>query len=384
MAIQVTKPFTPSLNVIHRYLEQVHDSAWLTNNGPLATELTARLEDYLGVKNLVLTANGTLALQLAYKALGIESTAVTTPFTFIATASAMKWQRLQPWFADINAKTLGLSPQSTEQALLRDKQGSGSADGIVPVHVYGNPSDVEAFDRLGREYSLPVVYDASHAFGIQYKNESILNWGDASTLSFHATKLFHTVEGGAVVFKDRDLYEAAKRMINFGLGGGDDIASPGINAKMSEVHAAYGLANLDCLDQILERRLAILDQYQWRLNGAVSFPTWHEQTNQNGAYAPILLENESQCHAVLDSLKHIDVTARRYFYPSLHQVAEFANHGNDGCSNAQQAAPRVLCLPIYAALEDADIERICEAVKQGTQPRRALYWPAGRVPACTR
>lgn len=367
MAIQVTKPFTPSLKVIHRYLEQVHDSAWLTNNGPLATELTARLEDYLGVKNLVLTANGTLALQLAYKALGIKNTAVTTPFTFIATASAMKWQGLQPWFADINANTLGLSPQATEQALARDRQGPGSVDGIVPVHVYGNPCDLEAISQLGWEYSLPVVYDASHAFGIQYKNESILNWGDASTLSFHATKLFHTVEGGAVVFKDSDVYEAAKRMINFGLGGGDDIASPGINAKMSEVHAAYGLANLDCIDQILERRLAILDQYQKRLNGTVGFPTWQEQTNQNGAYVPILLESESQCLAVLNSLKRIDVAARRYFYPSLHRVAEFVDHGNDGCSNAHDVASRVLCLPIYPVLEDADIKRICEAVKLGTQ-----------------
>lgn len=367
MTIPVTVPFVAELKAVGRYLERAHASAWLTNNGPLAMELAARLEDYLGVRNLLLTANGTLALQLAYKALGIESAAVTTPFTFIATASAMKWQGLKPWFADIDAKMLGLSPRAAEQALAHDRKGSSSIDGIVPVHVYGNPCDVEAFEQLGQEYHTPVVYDASHAFGIKYRNESILNWGDASTLSFHATKLFHTVEGGAVVFKDANIYEEAKRMINFGLGDGEDINSPGINAKMSEVHAAYGLANLDCIDKILTRRLEILDLYCQRLNGTVGFPVWRSQASQNGAYVPILLESERQCHAVLDSLKRIGVIARRYFYPSLHRVAEFANHTNDGCVTSEQTAPRVLCLPIFTALKNRDIERVCEAVKQGVR-----------------
>lgn len=368
MSIVVAKPFTPSLNVIHRYLERVHNSGWLTNGGPLTRELTTRLEDYLGVSNLVLTANGTLALQVAYRALRIEDKAITSPFTFSATASAMKWQGLQPWFVDIDPESLCLSPQAVERVIQRVSQErepmNSGLDGIVPIHVYGNPCDVEAFSDLGREYKLPVVYDASHAFGIQYKGENILNWGDASTLSFHATKLFHTVEGGAVIFNDDDAYEAGKRMVNFGLAA-DDIVGSGLNAKMSEVHAAYGLANLDCIDQILERRLEILNQYHRALSGIVSFPEWNKLASENAAYAPILLQNESQCHAVLRSLGCIDVKARRYFYPSLHVVTEFSCDRRDKCSNAEEVAPRVLCLPVYPGLDDSQVQSICKAIKEG-------------------
>ena len=368
MSTLVAKPFTPNLNIINRYLERVHASGWLTNNGPLARELTTRLEDYLGVSNLVLTANGTLALQVAYRALHIEDTAITTPFTFSATASAMKWQGLQPWFVDIDPGSLCLSPQAVERAIQSFWQARESMNlslhGIVPVHVYGNPCDVEAFSGLSKEHKLPVVYDASHAFGIQYKGKNILNWGDASTLSFHATKLFHTVEGGAVIFNDGDAYEAAKKMVNFGLEG-SDISGFGLNAKMSEVHAAYGLANLDCVDQILERRLEILNQYKGILSGVIDFPKWNKLASENASYVPILLRNESHCHAVLQSLECIDVKARRYFYPSLHMATEFSCDRSDKCSNAEDVAPRVLCLPVYPGLEDTQVQRICEAVKRG-------------------
>ena len=358
--IQVTKPVTPDLLKVYKYLEKVHHRAWLTNNGPLVRELTERLQDYLGVRNLLLTANGTLALQVAYKALGVEKEAVTSPFTFIATASAMKWQGVMPRFADIDRKSLCLSPETAEQNLTEQTKA------IVPVHVYGNPCDVEAFEKLGNKHSIPVIYDASHTFAVQYKGDSILNWGDASTLSFHATKLFHTVEGGGIAFKDDEVYERAQKMLNFGLGGTrSDIDVPGINAKMSEVHAAYGLCILDSIDDILQRRSEILSAYRTGLSSVVETPEWREGASQNAAYAPLLLESEEQCLKVLDELKSVDVAARRYFYPSLNTVAEFRDISAGNCSNAENAASRAICLPIYPDLADADVQRIIEAVKLG-------------------
>lgn len=358
--IQVTKPVTPSLDQVQKYLDKVHARAWLTNNGPLVRELTDKLQDYLGVRNLVLTANGTLALQVAYKALGLEKEAVTSPFTFVATASAMKWQGITPRFADIDADTLGLCPQKAAETISADTQA------IVPVHVYGNPCDVEGFERLGNARKLPIIYDASHTFAVNYREESVLNWGDASTLSFHATKLFHTVEGGGIVFKDDDIYERAQKMLNFGLGSSpDDITTPGINAKMSEIHAAYGLCVLNSIDQILERRSEILGAYREGLSSVVDIPKWREGASQNAAYAPILLDSEKQCLKVLETLKSNGVNARRYFYPSLNTVSEFQAESEAGCPNSVGAASRALCLPIYPDLADEDVQKIIEGVKTG-------------------
>ena len=359
--IQVTKPITPNLNQIQKYLEQAHSRSWLTNNGPLVRELTERLQDYLGVRNLILTANGTLALQVAYKALGIEEgEAVTSPFTFVATASAMKWQGTRPRFADIEPDTLGLSPEKAEEAITSETRG------LVPVHVYGNPCDLEGFEQVSKAHNLPIIYDASHTFAVDYKGRSVLSWGDASTLSFHATKLFHTVEGGGIVFKDREVYDQAQKMLNFGLGSSpDNIATPGINAKMSEVHAAYGMCVLDSIDDILERRAKILGAYSEGLNGVVKTPKWREGATQNAAYAPILLASEKQCLDVLDALKSKGVIARRYFYPSLNMVSEFQENEHTDCSNAVDAASRALCLPIYPDLADLDVQKIIEGVKTG-------------------
>ncbi|MFE8073402.1 DegT/DnrJ/EryC1/StrS family aminotransferase [Marinobacteraceae bacterium S3BR75-40.1] len=358
--IQVTKPVIPELSKVTRYLERIHERVWLTNNGPLVQELTERLQDYLGVRNLLLTSNGTSALQVAYKALGVENEAVTTPFTFIATASSMQWQGVSPRFADIEAGTLCLSPAAAESSITPQSKA------VVPVHVYGNPCDVEAFQGLREKYSLPIVYDASHAFAVKYRGESLLNWGDASTLSFHATKLFHTVEGGAIVFESDEVFANAQRMINFGLGEGpENIDLIGLNAKMSEVHAAYGLCLLESIDQILEKRTEILTAYHEGLDGVVEFPHWREGATQNAAYAPVLLKSEEQCLKVLESLKVIGVFARRYFYPSLSELEVFANQQTEHCDNAVSSARRVLCLPVYPDLAGADVRRIIEAVKKG-------------------
>lgn len=358
--IQVTKPVTPDLSRVQQYLDGVHQRSWLTNNGPLVRELTERLREYLGVKHLLLTANGTLALQVAYKALNVEKEAVTSPFTFVATPSAMKWQGISPRFADVDPKTLCLSPASVEKALTENTQA------IVPVHVYGNPCDVESFEQLSVDKGLPVIYDASHTFSVNYKGQSVLDWGDASTLSFHATKLFHTVEGGAIVFKNAEVLERAQRMVNFGLGGApEDIDVPGINAKMSEVHAAYGLCMLDSIDEILERRAEVLSTYHAGLEGVVSMPQWRDETTNNAAYAPVLLKSEAECLEVLDQLRQIGVAARRYFYPSLNQVQEFSDGSHEECPNSVDVASRAICLPIYPDLALSDVHRIIEAVKNG-------------------
>ncbi len=358
--IQVTKPVIPDLSSVQKYLEKVHERAWLTNNGPLVQELTERLQDYLGVRHLLLTANGTLALQLAYKALRVETEAVTTPFTFIATAAAMKWQGVAPRFADIERESLCLSPIAAEQQITAETQA------LVPVHVYGNPCDVESFSQLGKKHGIPVIYDASHAFSVRYLDGSLLDWGDASTLSFHATKLFHTVEGGGIVFKDEEVFQRACKMLNFGLGGeGHDISLPGINAKMSEIHAAYGLCVLDEINAILQRRTEILSTYHECLNSVVELPRWRSGATQNAAYAPVLLESVLQCRQVLEALKAIGVGARRYFYPSLNTMTEFAGQVTSRCYIAESVAKRVICLPIYPDLDDTDVKRIINAVKEG-------------------
>ena len=249
--IPVTKPYLPSREKLDRYIDGIYERAWLTNNGELVQELTRRLEEYLGVENLLLVANGTLALQIAYRALGVTgrnepTEAITTPFTFVATASSLKWEGVEPVFADIDPNTWCLDPTNIEPAITPRTQA------IVPVHVFGNACDVDAIDAIAKKHSLKVIYDASHAFGVKYQGESLLKHGDAATLSFHATKLFHTGEGGAIVFKRKEDLERAKKMINFGITGPETVEALGINAKMNELQAAMGLCVLDEMEENLK------------------------------------------------------------------------------------------------------------------------------------
>ncbi|HWE47675.1 MAG TPA: DegT/DnrJ/EryC1/StrS family aminotransferase [Caulobacteraceae bacterium] len=355
--IPVTRPYLPSFERYRKYLEGVYERAWLTNNGPLVQELTTRLEDRLRVKNLLLVANGTLALQIAFRALDVTGMAVTSPFTFIATTSALHWEGIKPRFADIDRGSLDLDPEAAERAITPE------VGAIVPVHVYGAPCEVEAFDAVARRHRLKVIYDAAHAFAVDYAGGSLLNHGDAATLSLHATKLFHTGEGGAIVFKNRDVFERAGRMINFGIDVSDGaIVDPGINAKLSELQAAMGLAMLDDLDAILERRRAICGLYLERLDGAVQIQTWPDAATRNGAYAPILLKDEAQCLRLKAQLEAEGVEPRRYFHPPLARVPLY-DHGAK-TPIADDASRRVLCLPVFHDLKDADILSICETVRR--------------------
>lgn len=360
--IPVTKPFLPNREKLNQYLDGIYERNWLTNNGPLAQELTSRLEEYLGVENLLLVSNGTLALQIAYRALGINepvngkaAEAVTTPFTFIATASSLKWDGIQPVFADIDPETWCLAPENIEAKITPQTRA------VVPVHVFGNACDVEAIDAIAQKHNLKVIYDASHAFGVNYKGESLLRHGDAATLSFHATKLFHTGEGGAIIFKRKEDLERAKKMINFGITGPESIEELGINAKMNELQAAMGLCVLDEMEENLKARAAVWHRYEQALSQALQLQAKPEALDYNYAYFPVVFESEEQAVRVAATLKENGVLARRYFYPSLESVACLGAEADQPASN--DIASRILCLSIFAQLSQHDQQSIINLIE---------------------
>ncbi len=233
--INVTSPYLPNIKKYNKYLDRIYKDKWLTNNGPLVNELNGRLREYLGVNNLLLVSSGTMALNIAYKLLNVKKSVITTPFSFVATTSSLVWDNLDPVFCDINPKTFNIDAKNILSIL------DDSIDAILPVHVCGNSCDVESIQDIASKHKKKLIYDSSHAFGVNYKKKSILNWGDISTLSFHATKIFHTAEGGGMVIKDDSLFEEAERLINFGYKD-NHISTPGINGKMSEFHAAIGIS----------------------------------------------------------------------------------------------------------------------------------------------
>lgn len=349
----VTKPTLPDLGRYMRYIGGVHERGWLTNFGPLHQELTDRLKAHLGVDHLLLVSNGTIALQVAYRALSIEGRVLTTPFSFIATTSSLAWEGLQPVFADIDPLSLNIDPDALEAA--------GDASAIVAVHVYGNPCDVDRIELLANRRGIPVIYDAAHAFASKIAGETVLRRGDAATLSFHATKLFHTIEGGAIVFGDASACERGRALINFGQGADGSVTAVGTNAKMSEYHAAAGLVILDSIDRILETRVTLVETYRRALDGWVDFQQWHAQGSNAGAYMPILLADEAQCLALHSRLGEQGIHTRRYFYPSLNTL----DLGPDrvSCPVSENVAGRVLCLPLYTELSIADAQHIAERVK---------------------
>ncbi|MBR1368231.1 aminotransferase DegT [Methanocalculus chunghsingensis] len=351
--IPVTRPWLPDKDKYMEYIGRCYENHQLTNNGPLAQELKARLEEYLGVENLLLVANGTLALQIAYKTLGVSGKAITTPFTFVATSSSLRWEGIEPVYADIDEGTLNLSPHKAREAIDPD------VTAIVPVHVYGNPCDVEAFDRIAKEHDLKIIYDAAHAFGVRLNGESILKWGDAATLSLHATKVFHTVEGGAIIFKKKEDYDRACRLINFGYEDGE-VVDEGINAKMSEFHAAMGLCMLDEIDNIHKNREEVYYRYHESLKDHFEMPVWNEGATRNYAYFPVLFPSEQALLRAQQRLNEAGVYPRRYFYPSLDEVRHCRSDRYNSIS--RDRTRRVLCLPMYAKLPFSTQEQVISSL----------------------
>ena len=353
--INVIKTYLPDKAKYQSYIDRIYESGWLTNNGHLLKELESRLQVHLGVKHLILVANGSLALQLAYKVLDLKGEVITTPFSFIATTSTLVWEGLKPVFADISPNSFNLDPAQIEQHI------TPYTSAIVPVHVFGNSCEIKAIQHIARKHNLKVVYDGAHAFGVNCKGQSVFNYGNISTLSFHATKLFHTIEGGAVITNDDELAKKIRLFINFGITGPTTIKGLGINAKMNEFEAAMGLCVLDEIETIIAQRKHIWQIYQTELEGLVEFQAFNPHANNNYAYAPVLLETEAQLLKVEKALNDSGIVPRRYFYPSLDTLEYL--HPQIPQTHSHDIANRILCLPIYPGLEISQVYKIIGKIK---------------------
>ena len=356
--INVTKTYLPERKKLDRYIDRIYKSGWITNNGELLIELEKRLAAYLGVENLVLISNGTLALQIAYRALGIKGDVVTTPFSFVATTSSLVWENHKPVFADINAATFNIDPQLVSNAI------NGGTGAILPVHVFGNGCEVEEIEKVASANNLKVVYDAAHAFGVKYKGKSILLHGDASVLSFHATKIFHTIEGGAIVFREKKDADAARLLINFGISGYDKIDTLGINAKMNEFQAAMGLCILDDIETIIAQRKEIWERYSGALSdtGKVAMQDRNADCSFNYTYFPVLFGAEKNLLECKHKMESLGIFPRRYFYPSLNTLTYLNDRVK--CAISEQTASRILCLPIFPGLDKGAQEKIIRIINE--------------------
>jgi len=352
--INVTKTYLPPLEEYMEYLKGVWEKVHVTNHGPLVTELEAKLKESLGVKHLFFVNNGTIALQIAIKALQLTGEVITTPFSYVATTSSLVWENCQPVFVDIDSDTLCLNPNLIAPAI------TPNTTGILATHVYGNPCAVEAIEKIAANYKLKVIYDAAHAFGVRYKDTSVLNYGDVSTLSFHATKLFHTGEGGAIVTNNDELAHRISYMRNFGHNGPEAFWGAGINGKNSELHAAMGLCVLPKVPELIAKRKAISELYDRLLQGtSLTKPVLSADMEYNYAYYPVVFSTENELLQAKADMNKNEVFPRRYFYPSLNTLNYVSGKP---VPVAEDIASRVLCLPLYADLTTSEVERIVNPI----------------------
>ncbi|MDA3929916.1 MAG: DegT/DnrJ/EryC1/StrS family aminotransferase [Prolixibacteraceae bacterium] len=363
--ILVTQPALPPLDEFVELLKDIWDSKWLTNNGKYHQQLEAALAEYLGVKYVSLFTNGTLALISALQVLRITGEVITTPYTFVATTHSLHWNGIKPVFVDVDPVYGNLDPTKIEAAI------TPKTIAIVPVHVYGNPAEVEKIQEIADTYGLKVIYDAAHAFGVNYKGHSILNFGDLSILSFHATKVYNTIEGGAIICHDEKTKKRIDYLKNFGFAGETTVIAPGINAKMNEVQAAYGLLQLKYLKENIRKRKEVADIYDRELDNIKGIRTLkqHPNATHNYPYYPIFIDEKEYGKTrdeLYDYLKANNIFGRRYFYPL---VSEFPMYkGLDSAKpsnlpNAHKKAEQVICLPIYPDLESDKLEEIIQIIK---------------------
>ncbi|MEQ8625754.1 MAG: DegT/DnrJ/EryC1/StrS family aminotransferase [Vicingaceae bacterium] len=353
--IPVTKPYLPKQENYLKYVAGIYESQWLTNNGPLVQVFEQQLKDYLKLNNLLYVGNGTIALQLAIKALGLKGEIITTPFSYVATTSSIVWEGCEPIFVDIDEKSLNIDPNKIEAAIT-DKTSA-----ILATHCFGNACDIDSIDLIAKKHNLKVIYDAAHCFGTSYKGKSVFEYGDISTTSLHATKLMHSVEGGVVFSKNKSLIERLAYMRNFGHDGPEKFNGVGINAKNSEFHAAMGLCVLEDIDLILCKRKRQSEVYDEYLNGLLlQKPQIQKDCNFNYAYYPILFKDERIALQVKDDLNAQNIYSRRYFHPSLSSldyVHSIQTPVSDDC------AARILCLPLYHELESQVQKKITRIIK---------------------
>ena len=358
--ILVTKSTLPSIDEYTKELTDLWESRWLTNAGQKHKELTENLKNYLKAGEVELFANGHLALEIALQALELEGEVITTPFTFISTTNAIVRNGLEPVFCDIDRERWTIDTDKLRKMITK------KTSAILAVHVYGIPCDVEAIESIAKEYGLKVIYDSAHTFAANYKGRSIASYGDISMYSFHATKVFHTVEGGALVFNDSGLSEKIRHLRDFGLClGGEEADEVGMNAKLSEFHAAMGLCNLRHIEDSVARRKAASDRYDSHLNGVSGIEIFPEieGLDRNYAYYPVVFTGKYNRDTVLEKLSKYDIAARKYFYPLTNKFSSFkGKYDYFNTTVAEFVSNNVLCLPLYSDLDLQDVDRICDII----------------------
>jgi len=356
--INVTKTFFPPLAEYQKQIKRIWDNQWLTNNGQLYKELTSSLKEYLGVSYVIPTTNGTLPIQIALNAYGNKGEVITTPFSYVATTSSIVWENCTPVFVDIHPEHLTIDETKIEAAITE------KTTAILATHVYGNPCAVNDIEAIAKKHNLKVIYDAAHCFGVKYKGQSLFNFGDVSTCSFHATKLFHTGEGGAAFCQDKKTHQDIWYRHNFGHDGPEVYHGLGINAKMSELQAAMGLAMLPHMEHVLTERKRVCDYYDNHLMfSKLSRLRLREGTDWNYAYYPIIFKSENDLLKTMEKLADKSIKPRRYFYPSLENLPYI---NSKQCPIAESIAKRVLCLPLYTQIGEQDLCIIATIINDAT------------------
>ncbi len=350
--LHVTKSYLPDLNEYVAYLEKIWASNHLTNDGPLLIELEKKLSEFLEVENVIFVGNGTIALQLALKAYNIIGDVITTPFSYCATTNSLIWENCNPIFADIDPVSLTVESSQMESKL------TPSTKAILTTHVYGNAGDLELQEDLANKAGVPLIYDGAHAFGVRYKGKSIFSYGDITTCSFHATKIFHTVEGGAVIVKDSKIADKVRELRSFGHKG-DVYLSAGINGKNSELHAAMGLVNLTHFDEIKLHREKACALYDLKLSNHVQRVQWNAEMSRNFSYYPIIVSTENDLQLIINRLQAADIYPRRYFYPSLNELPFVISQS---CPISEDISKRIICLPLSATISNFEINQVVEII----------------------
>lgn len=367
--IFVTKPHLPPLADLMPYLEKIWENRILTNNGPFHQELETALARYLGVKHISLFSNGTIALLASLRALGITGKVITTPYTFVATSHSLLWNNIEPVFVDVDPATLNMDPRRVEEAL------SDEVTAILPVHCYGTPCNIAALQSIADQHELKILYDAAHAFGVRHKGSSLLNAGDLSVLSFHATKVFNTFEGGAVVCHNMETKKLLDDLKNFGFQDETTVSNIGINGKMNEFCAALGLLQLKEIDHVIARRNTVEQRYRQRLNSlkSISLLPVPADTTGNNSYFPIFVNEYSLVDrdTLYNKLSDAGFCGRRYFFPLVSDMPMYCNFASAAPENlpiARRAAQQVICLPLYTDMDIRQVDRICQIIEEECGP----------------
>lgn len=350
--INVTQTFLPPVDEYKLLIDKIWKSKWLTNRGTLVTELEDKLKKLLQVENILIMNNGTIPMQIALKLLADKGEVITTSFSYVATTSAIVWQECKPVFVDIHPEYLTIDETKIEQAITKNTRA------ILATHVFGNPCNIEAIESIAKKHNLKVIYDAAHCFGVSYNGKSVFNYGDVSTCSFHATKVFHTAEGGAIFTKDKELFHKLFYSHDFGHDGQLSFFGLGINAKISELQAAMGLSVLPHIEMIINERKRVVERYQQQIDtGILQQLKIRENTQWNYSYFPVIFPSEELLLKTIKAFNKQEIFPRRYFYPSLNKL-NYVN--NSSMPVSESVSERILCLPLYHSLKNQEIDQIVE------------------------